>query len=79
MPSPRNAQIIALLLTLSFVTGTKAQTTTDKPPAPAQKSEAKQTDASKQKKDYSHEAVVIEQLSCGGLERNRRLHENRIS
>ena len=24
MPSPRNAQIIALLLTLSFVTGTKA-------------------------------------------------------
>ena len=63
MPSPRNAQIIALLLTLSFVTGTKAQTTTDKPPAPAQKSEAKQTDASKQKKDYSHEAVVIEQLS----------------
>jgi hypothetical protein len=31
MPSPRNAQIVALLLTLSFVTGTKAQTTKDKP------------------------------------------------
>jgi tetratricopeptide (TPR) repeat protein len=63
MPSPRNAQIVALLLTLSFVTGTKAQTTKDKPSAPAQKSEAVQTDPSQQKTDYSHEAVVIEQLS----------------
>ena len=60
MPSPRNAQIIAFLLALSFVTGTKAQTTQDKPAAPVQKSEVK-TDANKQK-DYSQEAVVIEQL-----------------
>lgn len=69
MLSPRNAQIVALLLTLSFVTGTAAQTTKDKSPAPAQKSEAKsegskQTDASKPK-DYSQEAVVIEQLGTG--------------
>ena len=66
MPSPRNAQIVALLLTLSFVTGTKAQTK-EKPAAPPQKSESKadvskQTDASKPK-DYSQEAVVIEQLA----------------
>ncbi len=61
MLSPRNAQIIALLLTFSFVTGTQAQTTKDKPPAPAQKSAAQKTDA-KPLADYSQEAVVIEQL-----------------
>jgi hypothetical protein len=62
MPSPRNAQIIALLLTFSFVTGTQAQSTKDKPPAPAQKSEAQKTETSKPQADYSQEAVVIEQL-----------------
>lgn len=61
---PRSAQIIALLLTSSFifglpVSGTKllsAQTSAGKP-------QAKPTEAAKQKPDYSQEAVVIEQLS----------------
>ncbi|HEX3187759.1 MAG TPA: DUF3857 domain-containing protein [Pyrinomonadaceae bacterium] len=58
MPSPRNAQIIALVLTLSFLLGTplqpaRAQTIKlQDPPRPAG-----------QKPDYSQEAVVIEQLS----------------
>jgi tetratricopeptide (TPR) repeat protein len=54
---PRKAQIVALLLTLSFVIGTSAQTSKDKPATPAQTPEA-----AKQKSDYSQEAVVIEQL-----------------
>ena len=65
---PRNAQIIAVVLALSFLFGTpfqaaRAQTGTSKPqdpPAPMQK-----PDAAKQKPDYSQEAVVIEQLTSG--------------
>jgi tetratricopeptide (TPR) repeat protein len=52
MPSPRNAQIIAVIVTLSFLFGSvRAQ-------APA-----KPIEAAKQKPDYSQEALVIEQLS----------------
>ena len=62
MPSPRNAQIIALLASVSLLLGLplssfqsiKAQT---KPQAPAQSSAA-----AKPKPDYSQEAVVIEDL-----------------
>lgn len=65
---PRNAQIIAVVLALSFLFGTpfqaaRAQTGTSKPqdpPAPMQR-----PDAAKQKPDYSQEAVVIEQLTSG--------------
>ena len=64
MPSPRNAQIIALLVASSFLFGApfsgfqsvRAQTSAAKSQAPAQSSEAA-------KPDYSQEAVVIEQLS----------------
>ena len=78
MFSPRNAQIIALLLTFSFVTGTQAQTTQDKPPA-TQKSEVQKSEVQKPEakpeaskpRDYSQEAVVIEQLSTAySFERN---------
>jgi tetratricopeptide (TPR) repeat protein len=78
MLSPRNAQIIAVLLTLSFLLATpfqaaRAQTGASKqqdPPPPAgvkpavdkQKPEAEKQ-KSDQKPDYSQEAVVIEQLS----------------
>lgn len=48
MPSPRKARIVALFLTFSFLFGTPLTSA--------------QTDA-KQKRDYSGEAVVIEQLS----------------
>jgi len=54
---PRKARFIAFLLSLSFVIVTSAQTSKDKPAAPAQAPEA-----AKQKSDYSQEAVVIEQL-----------------
>jgi tetratricopeptide (TPR) repeat protein len=54
---PRKAQIVAFLLSLSFVIGTSAQTSKDKPATPAQTPEA-----AKQKSDYSQEAVVIEEL-----------------
>jgi tetratricopeptide (TPR) repeat protein len=54
---PRKAQIVAFLLSLSFVIGTSAQTSKDKPATPAQSPEA-----AKPKSDYSQEAVVIEQL-----------------
>ncbi|HSD44993.1 MAG TPA: DUF3857 domain-containing protein, partial [Pyrinomonadaceae bacterium] len=55
---PRKAQIVALLLTLSFVIGTSAQTSKDKDkPTPA-----KTPETAKQKSDYSSEAVVIEEL-----------------
>jgi tetratricopeptide (TPR) repeat protein len=60
MPSPRNAQFIALALTFSFLTSfhsLNAQTNKDKPAAPAT------ADAAKQKPDYSQEAVVVEQVS----------------
>src|SRR5918996_476785 len=54
---PRKAQIVAFLLSLSFVIGSSAQTTKNKPATPAQSPEA-----AKQNSDYSQEAVVIEQL-----------------
>lgn len=76
MYSPRNAQIIAVFLTLSFVIGTpltgfhsaSAQTTKDKAQAPAKapNAAAKEKPADeKPKRDYSQEAVVVEQLSTG--------------
>ena len=63
MFSPRNAQTIALLLTASLFLGIpgngiqplNAQTSANK--------QAKPTEAAKQKRDYSQEAVVVEQLS----------------
>jgi tetratricopeptide (TPR) repeat protein len=58
MPSPRNAQIIALVLSLSLLTSlqsARAQTSKDKPAAPP-------SEAAKQKPDYSQEAVVVEQV-----------------
>lgn len=61
MPSPRNAQFIALALTFSLLTSfqsARAQTSKDKPPA------SKQTaDVAKQNPDYSQEAVVVEQVN----------------
>src|ERR1044072_9124681 len=55
MYSPRNAQIIALLLISTIVFGLTASAQTNAP--------AKSTEAPKQKPDYSQEAVVVEQLS----------------
>ncbi len=55
MYSPRNAQIIALLLISTFFYGLTVSAQT--------KSPAKPTEAAKQKPDYSQEAVVVEQLS----------------
>ena len=60
MYSPRNAQIIALLVSVSFLFGpafATAQTTAPKAQAPAKVAEPDK------KRDYSNEAVVIEQLS----------------
>ena len=54
MLSPRNAQIIAILLALSFLFGTPFQ---------AARAQTKQKPEADQKTDYSQEAVVIEQLS----------------
>ena len=68
MFSPRNAQIIALLVALSFITATPSLTRAQSPPkAPdAPKAAAKEKAADdKPKRDYSQEAVVIEQLSAG--------------
>jgi tetratricopeptide (TPR) repeat protein len=68
MLSPRNAQIIALVLTLSFLPFQAARAQTirvqDPPPPAGQKPavEKNKPDA-EQKPDYSQEAVVIEQLS----------------
>src|ERR1051325_7907535 len=58
MFSPRNAQIIAILLTCSFgfALPASAQTSAGKTPSKA-------TEAAKQKPDFSQEAVVVEQLS----------------
>src|ERR1051325_621163 len=56
MFSPRNAQIIAILLTCSFGIPAKTISAQTKP-------QAKATEAAKQKPDYSQEAVVVEQLS----------------
>ena len=58
---PRNAQIIALVLSFSLLTSlqsVKAQTSKDKPATPAKPSET-----APQKPDYSQEAVVVEQVS----------------
>ncbi len=62
MPSPRNAQIMALLASVSLLLGlplssfqsVRAQTKTQAP--------AQSTDSAKQKPDYSQEAAVIEDL-----------------
>src|SRR5688572_24752034 len=68
MLSPRNAQIIAALLTLSFLFGppfpaARAQTKPQDPPPPAGLKPTVHAD--KQKPDHSQEAVVIEQLTTG--------------
>ncbi|HEU4432859.1 MAG TPA: DUF3857 domain-containing protein [Pyrinomonadaceae bacterium] len=55
MPSPRNAQIIAVVLALSFVFATPFQA--------ARAQTARQKPDAEQKPDYSQEAAVIEQLS----------------
>jgi len=59
MPSPRNAQIIALFATVSLLLGIPLQSlrAQTKPQAPA-----KASDSTKQKPDYSQEALVIEDL-----------------
>ena len=58
MLSPRKAQIVALFIASSFLFGTSAQTSTARAQAPP-----KTPEAAKQKRDYSGEAVVIEQFS----------------
>jgi Flp pilus assembly protein TadD len=69
MPSPRNAQIIAVLLALSFFFGTpfqSAQAQTASPqdgPVGLKPTGDKKKPEAEQKQDYSQEAVVIEQLS----------------
>jgi tetratricopeptide (TPR) repeat protein len=71
MLSPRNAQIIAVLLAISFLIGTpfqaaRAQTGASKPqdpPKPAETAKPAADAAKPQKPDYSQEAVVIEQLT----------------
>ena len=60
MPSPRNAQFIALVLSFSLLTSlqpARGQTSKDKATAPAQSADAKQ------KPDYSREAIVVEQVN----------------
>src|SRR5215213_2865154 len=64
MFSSRNAQTIAILLTFSFffgVPGSAVKSLTAQ--TSASKSPAKPTEAAKQKRDYSQEAVVVEQFS----------------
>src|SRR5690349_21067924 len=59
MPSRRNAQIIAIVLSFSLLTGlqsARAQTSKEKPATPAKPAEAPQ------KPDYSLEAIVVEQV-----------------
>ena len=60
---PRNAQIIAILLTLSFLFASLPIALAQDPPPPPVGKPKVQGD--KQKPDYSQEAVVIEQLSTG--------------
>ena len=55
MYSPRNAQIIALLLISTFFYGPTVTAQTKAP--------VKAAEVAKQKPDYSQEAVVVEQLS----------------
>ena len=63
MLSPRNAQIIAVLLTLSFLFGTPFATARAQDPPPPPPGLKPTVKAENQKPDYSQEAVVIEQLS----------------
>lgn len=68
MFSPRNAQIIALLVAFSFIAATPSVTRSQSPAkAPdAPKAAAKEKAADdKPKRDYSQEAVVVERLSTG--------------
>ncbi len=66
MLSPRNAQIIALVLAFSFLFGAPLQPvlaqTTSKAPEQSPKT-AETAETAKQKTDYSQEAVVIEQVN----------------
>ena len=64
MFSPRNAQIIAVLLALSFLFATPSTTRSQSPAKPAEAAKQKPAD-DKQRRDYSQEAVVVEQLSTG--------------
>ena len=64
MFSPRNAQIIALLLVLSFLIATPSLTRAQSPAKAPETGKGKPAD-DKQKRDYSQEAVVVEQLSTG--------------
>ncbi|HEV2836179.1 MAG TPA: hypothetical protein VGW58_12715, partial [Pyrinomonadaceae bacterium] len=71
MPFPRSAQVIAFVLTLSFLFTTPArgfQSVPGQSPKPAPKEPAQDkpkapADAGKQKPDYSQEAVVVEQIA----------------
>lgn len=62
MFSPRKAQIIAILLVLSFVSATPSLTRAQAPAKAPDTGTGKPAD-DKQKRDYSQEAVVVEQLS----------------
>ena len=62
MPSPRNAQIIALTLVFSFLLGT-ASIVRSQSPVQSTKPAAAPAEAAKQKPDYSQEAVVVEQVN----------------
>lgn len=64
MISPRKAQIIALLLVLSFLFATPSTTRSQSPAKPPETGKQKPAD-DKPKRDYSQEAVVVEQLSTG--------------
>jgi tetratricopeptide (TPR) repeat protein len=66
MFSPRNAQIIAAILVLSFVFATPSITRAQSPakaPQAGKDKPAEKPAGDKQKRDYSQEAVVVEQLS----------------
>ena len=63
MPSPRNAQVIALALIFSFLIATPSLVGAQSPAKTNKAAEPAQSDAAKQKRDYSQEAVVVEQVS----------------
>lgn len=58
MLSPRNAQIIAVLLAFSFFFGTPFQAAHAQDPPPPAAPVKNAADAAKDKQDYSQEAVV---------------------
>ncbi|HKS09606.1 MAG TPA: DUF3857 and transglutaminase domain-containing protein, partial [Pyrinomonadaceae bacterium] len=62
MFSPRSAQIIAILLALSFIIATPSISRAQAPAKAPDTGKGKPAD-DKQKRDYSQEAVVVEQLS----------------